>query len=1217
MSEDYGSPEGKYNDSPPNAPDTFESLHQKKHNLVAIKTLINPVPGPNDAIGKSKYFTATPAVVHFGGLVVGKTHEQVVNVVNTSPNAQRLYVYSPQDPAFKAEYLKSGSLAPGMSQKITLKFRPTEYKYYHDYLRIQTDGETILIPMHAYPVLNKLEFPRTLSFGFVPLCEPRKKIIQLACSIPVDFSYEIEVTQPHAYYSIEPLGGVIPANGTVDITITFTPITLGQCNLQMLLHVGQYGWEPMPCTLSAQAVSGLVEDKELRLAQKRLMDYITSAGQRINEQLGPHSSFAGSLTFQENANLTTSHVPTTGTISQGAKTLHGTKLLVAGHKRGQKDPVATLLSTTFGADDLNGAIDKVLQSNDHMGSKVLSRTSGLPRGTQREGDLLRESQEPLLVPKNTAPVVPRGPGAGNAFDAGAHYMTQLGAKIQTYKTQHGIKPTRNEVPHAPDHTTEGLRVPGNLDHFPAVNFVLTQEPGKLKPKDLKIAIEKSRAEREARAEEQELLRAQGGAAGQLDLRGILADERLNNTPGDAFKRQLRELAFLADVDDVAKQEQEKQFRVSEEFLGSNLLSPDEVKLVYVQRAQQAHYGKVSAWRAAQSFQHTQTYPMTHATVKAGAPATVASRVMATIVPSFDTNKNDVWGKRMNTLRRFISLVSRFIYRKRIVQRMKALQARWQQAGARTREEVRAFIEKENADAKMAGPQAPKDKKAEHSNAASSTEAVALSSVAAKFPSVANMLCAGPNDITESRALQEKILGDPKNRYEFTANMVRRVLFPRFVPEEEGSRVKLDEIAITEVPSFDDRTFFPLKVRPEYVSMGYTLQKTPNMPLCFPPARDKEERRGADEEKVMRPAADAGLTLAEMKSLLPDEILYPIPAHIKEQVLPLDGSVVDEMSIPLPPWAHAVPTWQCHEVDHFRIKSDVAQIYVSEPRRNETDDDWLLRPLSHQFLFDEDPSLRSQWLREGSFLAANVYLLGNVETRRVDPPPPPGPTLCDTYLISMDRHVSGLSSFSQDHLRGLDDVDPDVAPLQVAQDRLDDLTDSESDDEGAYAQKTPLPSLIRARQVVRSQEYIKEQAAAAAKAEQEALDADGAGSVATAAAGLGRRIVDVEHPNEQVELLRDRKILELESGLKKLRQARMTEIAKALEECSVRTVNRVSALTVQLPFHMYEDELLQSKALDKHPDIPAPQSSLHEEHQFSGHALDTLGSQGFLSPMKGH
>ncbi len=56
--------------------------------------------------------------------------------------------------------------------------------------------------------------------------------------------------------------------------------------------------------------------------------------------------------------------------------------------------------------------------------------------------------------------------------------------------------------------------------------------------------------------------------GAVDLRGVLADEKLNFSLMDMFQRQLRELAFLADVDEVKKKEIEKTFRVSEEFIGN-------------------------------------------------------------------------------------------------------------------------------------------------------------------------------------------------------------------------------------------------------------------------------------------------------------------------------------------------------------------------------------------------------------------------------------------------------------------------------------------------------------------------------------------------------------------------------------------------------------------------------------------------------------------------
>ena len=42
----------------------------------------------------------------------------------------------------------------------------------------------------------------------------------------------------------------------------------------------------------------------------------------------------------------------------------------------------------------------------------------------------------------------------------------------------------------------------------------------------------------------------GGLDGSLDFHGLLAEERLNLEDGNAYKRQLREVAFLTDVEAV-------------------------------------------------------------------------------------------------------------------------------------------------------------------------------------------------------------------------------------------------------------------------------------------------------------------------------------------------------------------------------------------------------------------------------------------------------------------------------------------------------------------------------------------------------------------------------------------------------------------------------------------------------------------------------------------
>jgi hypothetical protein len=199
-------------------------------------------------------------------------------------------------------------------------------------------------------------------------------------------------------------------------------------------------------------------------------------------------------------------------------------------------------------------------------------------------------------------------------------VAPVAGRLETYSAKMTYFGTSAMLRLDEDRQLEGLRVPPRLENCASVNFVLTQEPGKLKPKDLKAAIERNRAEREDRALEQDKLREEGGGAGMLDLRGILAEERLNASEGDPFKRQLREMAFLADgkngicficfkgllllytmyttyyyyyilihilihihiVDDVDKLEVEKGFRVSEDYLGSSLLSSEDVEVsVYV------------------------------------------------------------------------------------------------------------------------------------------------------------------------------------------------------------------------------------------------------------------------------------------------------------------------------------------------------------------------------------------------------------------------------------------------------------------------------------------------------------------------------------------------------------------------------------------------------------------------------------------------------------
>lgn len=106
-----------------------------------------------------------------------------VSVINSTSRSQRFQIVPPSTAVFSILYEKSGSLAPGMSQKITVCFNPSEYKYYFDCIRIHCDNDDLQIPIHGYPVVNDIKFPRWLTFGSVPLCEPAFRVCPMLKSV--------------------------------------------------------------------------------------------------------------------------------------------------------------------------------------------------------------------------------------------------------------------------------------------------------------------------------------------------------------------------------------------------------------------------------------------------------------------------------------------------------------------------------------------------------------------------------------------------------------------------------------------------------------------------------------------------------------------------------------------------------------------------------------------------------------------------------------------------------------------------------------------------------------------------------------------------------------------------------------------------------------------------------------------------------------------------
>ena len=285
---------------PDDPPDKLARIVREKHTLLerhAFERVGTTTSQPPSGSAKareegsegSSSFAVRPPVMHFGGFELGKTHTQTFVVTNTGATSRRLVVIDPTTEHFRvvrdgvgdgdakktSTRRKYGKLAPGASETITVAFTPMDgVRYYYDCCRVHAEAVPgLVLPVHAYPVMNEVSFPKSIDFGACVVGETRTRKVAMTCAAPIAFEYELirrdEKTsrtmhdpgvrrkqrwrdkdsgdKASACFSVTPSFGIVPAEGSAMVSVAFSPTTAATATLELEVRVAQFGFEPFVC----------------------------------------------------------------------------------------------------------------------------------------------------------------------------------------------------------------------------------------------------------------------------------------------------------------------------------------------------------------------------------------------------------------------------------------------------------------------------------------------------------------------------------------------------------------------------------------------------------------------------------------------------------------------------------------------------------------------------------------------------------------------------------------------------------------------------------------------------------------------------------------------------------------------------------------------------------------------------------------------------------
>ncbi|KAG7379059.1 hypothetical protein PHYPSEUDO_009102 [Phytophthora pseudosyringae] len=546
----------------------------------------------------------------------------------------------------------------------------------------------------------------------------------------------------------------------------------------------------------------------------------------------------------------------------------------------------------------------------------------------------------------------------------------------------------------------GIEIPRDLNSVTGVTYVLNQEPGKLKPKDLKKAIAANRALQQQQREEQAKLSRTGNVSGGEDEEAAtlsfpaLVREEDGYLERIRISKQAKDMFFQQELKEVAEAEKALEFQSHNVHLGQRLLSPEQIAhltklrelnfqtLIRQQREQlrtmfiNVHYESPIV----SDHQHQKSddnQPFLLCELKT---AVLPAHFIPAYTPDFKPYKNDLWARRQRVLRRLIRAVSTCILRLRAQKRLDRIRA-WI-GGAKTRTQVREKVSLDWQSSAQAG-------------GGNVSKAVIPDTLTQK---------------PDQENLGSLLNGDQCRYYLSSFPMV----------EESTAQKRRDSI---EVPAdwelkFNSFTFMELKPRDEALLMGHELLPLPALPTYVPLENARVLRQGAEGE--------CGVVASLLpRSTAPDRSLFSTVNSCSGQLLAVSVPSLLEM---LPSDAFLSPQASVRPLMELQGPRESEPSFPLRPRR-------VFRTPPTSFSVWQSLQIGLQSVM-GSHDAASLYLsdvfIGSADRKHLEPIfPSPAESASDQSIFG---NVWNVATTTVPHL------------AERAED-VPSLSDSESDEDG--------------------------------------------------------------------------------------------------------------------------------------------------------------------------